>query len=83
MTLTPVTNFCPGDCGNENTSIVSDPPDLSMPGDATSDTAKHVQAAIDTGNKNYLAPLQQLTISNSGEVNWVSKPIFCPMIPNF
>jgi hypothetical protein len=54
-----------------------------MSGDATSDTAKHVQAATDTGNKNYLAPLQQLTISNSAEVNWVSKPIFCPMIPNF
>lgn len=64
-------------------SLVTKPPLLYMTGNAVLDTERRLQKELSSGNKDYLAPMQVVTISSNGRFEWISKPDLCPMIPGY
>jgi hypothetical protein len=81
LSITQLT--CPGNCPNGHKSLVVHSPGFVMTPDPVGDVEKRVMSDIRSGDKDYLGPIQTVTVSQKGVISWIHKPDFCPMIPTY
>lgn len=74
---------CPGDCVNGLRSYTTHLPLLYLTDNVVEDVRKRVTADIQSGNEVWVGPIQTVTISPNGNIRWIDKPTFCPMVPNY
>jgi len=81
--VTPHSFSCPGDCPGGHYKITARNHNLLLSGSAVADTTREVELDIASKDPEFMGPPQVISIDPNGQITWVDRPMFCPMVLSY